>query len=82
LPKDRRLFRSSAKHMLDNHSEGQQELWIQSVDMARLKMLQTTALACTNLSIFMHNWLMYGSGATVDRTAQEEEHTPRDDAVE
>ena len=26
LPRDRRLFRASAKHMLENHLEGQQEL--------------------------------------------------------
>jgi hypothetical protein len=81
LPIDRRLFKSSAAHMLEHHSEGRQELWIQSVDMARLRMLQTTTLACTNSSLFMHNWLMHGSGIPADWTGQDD-GTTGDDIAE
>jgi hypothetical protein len=72
MPKDRRLFRSSAQHMLEHHTEGQRELWVQSVDMARLRMMQTKILASTGSSIFMQNWLLYGSGATLATPATPE----------
>jgi hypothetical protein len=60
LPKDRRLFRSTAPHMIKEHSEEQKEQWLQSVDMARLRKMQTQVLAMTNSRLFMQNCLRPG----------------------
>ena len=58
LQVDRRLFRSTAKHMIEEHSTERKEQWIQSVEMARLRQLQTQLLATAASSLLMRNWLL------------------------
>jgi hypothetical protein len=45
LPSDRRLFLSSADHMLCHHSVAQQEQWLKSIAMARMRKVQTRSTA-------------------------------------
>jgi hypothetical protein len=54
---DHRLFRSTAKHMIDEFSQEKKEQWIESVDMARLRCSQSKSQALSSSRLFMHNWL-------------------------
>jgi hypothetical protein len=58
LPSDRRLFLSSAKHMLQHHSVAQQEQWLESITMARMRRTQTRVTAMTSSRLLMRNWLI------------------------
>jgi hypothetical protein len=58
LPSDRRLFLSTADHMLEHHSVAQQEQWLESIDMARMRRVQTRITALTSSRLLMRNWLI------------------------
>jgi hypothetical protein len=44
--------------MIEEHSTERKEQWIQSVEMARLRQLQTQLLATAASSLLMRNWLL------------------------
>jgi hypothetical protein len=58
LPSDRRLFLSSAAHMLQHHSAAHQEQWLESIAMARMRKTQTRYTSLSSSSRLMRNWLL------------------------
>jgi hypothetical protein len=55
---DRRLFLSTAEHMLQHYSEEQKQQWLESVAMARMRSTQTHDTSMTSSRLCMKNWLL------------------------
>ena len=60
LPNDRRLFLSTAVHIQRNYSDAQEEQWLASVAMVKMRSSQTHDTSLTSSRLFMKNWLMQG----------------------